>query len=73
MVKHYYPDHRPGHLIKGHSAESILLAILDKELVSQNSHAGYLGGELAKAETALRLGLLYEQDKPLRPIADKGN
>ena len=29
--------------------------------------AYYLGAELAKAETALRLGLRYEQDQPLRP------
>jgi hypothetical protein len=28
--------------------------------------AGYLGAELAKAETAMRLGLRYEQDRPLR-------
>jgi hypothetical protein len=37
-------------------------------LISQLSHAGYLGAELAKAESALRLGLgiYYEQDRPLR-------
>lgn len=33
-VKHYYKDNRPGFIIKGHSYESILLAILEKDLVS---------------------------------------
>jgi len=35
-------------------------------LISQKSHAGYLGVELAKVETALGLKLNYEQDRPLR-------
>src|SRR5439155_20417832 len=29
-------------------------------------HAGYLGEELAKAQTALQFGLRYDQDRPLR-------
>src|SRR5690348_12506171 len=46
----------------------MLLGLLREGLVSQLSHAGYLGGELAKAEAALRLGsdVRYEQDRPLR-------
>lgn len=64
-VKHYYKDNKAGHIIHGHSAESILLAILQKELVSQLTHAGYLGAELSKAETAIKLNLKYEQDQPL--------
>jgi dihydropteroate synthase len=35
-------------------------------LISQLSHSGYLCLELAKAEAALRLGLEYEQDQPVR-------
>ena len=66
IVKHYYKDNRPGHIIKGRSSESILLAILEKGLVSQMSHAGYLGTELAKARTALKLNLKYTQDQSLR-------
>ncbi len=66
IVKHYYKDNRPGHIIKGRSSEPILLAILEKGLVSQMSHAGYLGTELAKARTALKLNLKYTQDQPLR-------
>ncbi|WP_169818816.1 DUF4346 domain-containing protein [Niabella ginsenosidivorans] len=66
QVKHYYRGNRPGYFIKGRSSESILLAILEKGLVSQMSHAGYLGAELAKAETALKLDLKYTQDQPLK-------
>lgn len=65
-VKHYYKDNKPGFMIKGKSAERILLAILNKELVSQMSHAGYLGAELTKAEIAIRLKLKYEQDKSIK-------
>ncbi|NEW78864.1 MAG: hypothetical protein GZ086_05450 [Gelidibacter sp.] len=65
-VKHYYKDNKPGYLIQGHSAEAILLSLLQNELVSQLSHAGYLGAELNKAETALKLNLKYEQDQSLK-------
>ena len=65
-VKHYFKNNKPGFIIKGHSSESILLAILEKELVSQLSHAGYLGAELTKAETALKLNLKYVQDQSLK-------
>jgi tetrahydromethanopterin S-methyltransferase subunit A len=65
LVHHYLPDNTPAHMVQGRSGESILLALLREELISQKSHAGYLGAELAKAETALRLDLSYEQDRPL--------
>jgi tetrahydromethanopterin S-methyltransferase subunit A len=65
VCRQYSVDHAPAHEIRSHSAERILLGLLRADLVSRLSHAGYLGAELAKAETALRLGLLYEQDKPL--------
>lgn len=65
-VKHYYKDNKPGYIIQGHSAEAILLSLLQNELVSQLSHAGYLGAELSKAETALKLNLKYEQDQSLK-------
>ncbi|MEL4456542.1 DUF4346 domain-containing protein [Lutimonas vermicola] len=65
-VKHYFKNNQPGFIIKGHSSESILLAILEKNLVSQMSHAGYLGAELTKAETALKLNLKYVQDQSLK-------
>jgi len=68
LVHHYLPDNTPAHVIQGRYGESILLALLREELISQKSHAGYLGAELAKAETALRLDLPYEQDQPLRLV-----
>ena len=45
----------------------MLLGVLRDGLVTQLSHAGYLGEELAKAQTALQFGLRYDQDRPLRP------
>lgn len=68
VIRHYLPDHTPAHEMRGRSAESMLLGLLREGLVSQLSHAGYLGAELAKAEAALRLGrtVRYEQDRVLR-------
>jgi tetrahydromethanopterin S-methyltransferase subunit A len=66
VVRHYLPDNTPAHEMRGRDAEPILLGLLREGLVSQLSHAGYLGAELAKAEAALRLDLDYEQDRPVR-------
>ena len=68
VLRHYLPDHSPVHEMRGRSAEPMLLGLLREGLVSQLSHAGYLGAELAKAEAALRLGsdVHYEQDRVLR-------
>jgi tetrahydromethanopterin S-methyltransferase subunit A len=66
VCRHFLPENIPAHEMRGHSAETMLMGLLREGLVSQLSHAGYLGGELAKAETALRLGLHYEQDRPLK-------
>lgn len=65
-VRHYTREYLPAHEMRGHAAEAIVLGLLREGLVSQLSHAGYLGAELAKAEAALRLELHYEQDRPLR-------
>jgi tetrahydromethanopterin S-methyltransferase subunit A len=64
--RHYLPDHTPAHEMRGRAAGSMLLGLLREGLVTQLSHAGYLGEELAKAEAALRLDLRYDQDRPLR-------
>ena len=66
VTRHYLPDHTPAHIVRGRTAEAVLLALVREGLISQTSHAGYLGAELAKAETAIRLNLRYEQDQPLR-------
>lgn len=67
VLRHYRSDHTPAHEMRGRSAGPMLLGLLREELVTQLSHAGYLGEELAKAQAALRLGLRYDQDRPLRP------
>jgi tetrahydromethanopterin S-methyltransferase subunit A len=67
LVRHYLPNNSPGHFLRGRNGEAILLSLVREGLVTQMSHAGYLGAELAKAETSLRLGLQYEQDRPLSP------
>src|SRR2546425_1188847 len=67
LLRHYLPDHTPAHEMRGRGATSLLLGLLRDGLVTQLSHAGYLGEELAKAQTAIQLGLRYDQDRPLRP------
>jgi tetrahydromethanopterin S-methyltransferase subunit A len=66
IIRHYLPDHTPAHEMRGRSAGSMLLGLLREGLVTQLSHAGYLGEELAKAEAAIRFDLRYDQDRPLR-------
>ena len=67
ILRHYLPDHTLAHEMRGRGATSMLLGLLRDGLVAQLSHAGYLGEELAKAQTALQFGLRYDQDRPLRP------
>jgi len=57
-----YARHDSGTTIQGDSAERILTAILELNLVSTAAHAGYLGRELKQAEIALKLGRSYAQD-----------
>jgi len=66
ILRHYLPDHTPSHEMRGRGATSMLLGLLRDGLVTQLSHAGYLGEELAKAQTALQFGLRYDQDRLLR-------
>jgi tetrahydromethanopterin S-methyltransferase subunit A len=65
VVRHYLPDHTPAHIMRGRTAEPLLLGLLREGIVTELSHAGYLGVELTKAEMALKLGKPYEQDKPI--------
>lgn len=67
VLRHYLPDHTPAHEMRGRTAGTMLLGLLRENLVTQLSHAGYLGEELAKAQAALQLGVRYDQDRPLRP------
>jgi tetrahydromethanopterin S-methyltransferase subunit A len=72
ILRHYLPDHTPAHEMHGRGATSMLLGLLRDGLVTQLSHAGYLGEELAKAQTALQFGLRYDQDRLLRPSDSPG-
>jgi tetrahydromethanopterin S-methyltransferase subunit A len=65
VLQHYLTDHTPAHEMRGRLAEPMYLGLLREGLVTQLSHAAYIGGELAKAEAALHLDLRYRQDRPL--------
>ncbi|MFJ2196744.1 hypothetical protein [Streptomyces violaceusniger] len=65
VLRHYGEDLASGHELRSRSATALTLAAVAHGLTDDPAHAGYLGGELAKAETALRLGLAYVQDRPL--------
>jgi len=52
-------------LIKGETARSIYGEILKRGLISELSHAFYLGVELGRAEEALRIGKNYVQEEKL--------
>jgi tetrahydromethanopterin S-methyltransferase subunit A len=64
-VEQYTQEHRLVRVVDGTSAEAICHTIDRLGQVTLLAHAAYLGRELAKAETALRLGLDYDQDRPL--------
>lgn len=70
-VEQYSQQHQILRIIEGAGAAEIGQTIVRLGLVTLLAHAAYLGRELARAETALRLDLDYEQDRPLsgRPAA----
>ena len=66
LLEHYGQDRRLLHRLHGGSAAALAQTAVRLGLLGELSHAAYLGRELAKAETALRFDLHYEQDSPLR-------
>lgn len=64
-VEQYDQGHRRLRVIWGRQAPEIEQTIVRLGLVTLLPHAAYLGRELGRAESALRLGLPYEQDRPL--------
>jgi Dihydropteroate synthase and related enzymes len=52
----------PSKIIIGTDSAFMLEMILNENLISELSHAGYLGRELQKAELAILLGRSYSQD-----------
>lgn len=72
ILRQYRDDLSSGCELAHHAASALLGSAVDRGLVTDPYHAGYLGAELAKAEAALRLGLDYLQDRPLRCHDTKG-
>lgn len=65
-VRQYNYKHEPLLEIYGKNAEAIVQTIVRKGLVSSLQHAAYLGEEIQKAETALKLKIKFVQDRPLK-------
>lgn len=65
MCEHYIEEGLTNEVVRGVSAEDIANTIIKRGLLSRLDHAAYLGRELAKAETALNLGIPYTQDEIL--------
>jgi dihydropteroate synthase-like protein len=68
VVALYYTSNEanePSVAVRGADAASVMSEVLRLGLVSRLDHAAYLGGELAKAEEALRIGRDYVQDAAL--------
>lgn len=72
VLDHYSPERRFEGRIVGPDAEAICHTLVRENLVSEPSHAAYIGREVAKAEEALRWGLEYEQDRALFPRGEGG-
>ena len=64
-LDHYTADRRYLSSVTGTSAEAVCHTLVREGLLSELSHAAYLGREVAKAEEALRWGLQFEQDRAL--------
>ena len=61
----YYVDYEKTSVIYGRCARDIYEEILRRDMISRLEHAAYMGMELQKAETALRLNKQYVQDFPI--------
>lgn len=61
MVEHYSYDNKLLRQIEGKDAEGIYRIIIEKQWVTQLSHAAYMGKELAIAELSNKLGFRYTQ------------
>jgi dihydropteroate synthase-like protein len=61
----YYKKRKPHLHLTGRNASDLYNEVVSRKLLTQLDHAAYLGGELVKAEIALRLGKNYVQDREL--------
>jgi len=58
-------DKQPDAVVRGKDAREVYQTIIRRGLASKLDHAAYLGKELEKAETALRIARAYVQDEDL--------
>ncbi len=68
IVAYFYPHIKtpnPKIILVGSTAEQLINAILNRDLISSLAHAAYLGQELTKAEIALVTSRPYIQETPL--------
>lgn len=61
----YYVNYEKTCVIYGKCARDIYEEILRRQMISRLEHAAYMGMELQKAETALKLDKQYVQDFPI--------
>jgi len=61
----FSPQHEELLILRDTSANRLCRKITELDLFSLSSHLLYIGRELQKAKTALRLGIRYVQGKPL--------
>jgi tetrahydromethanopterin S-methyltransferase subunit A len=63
VAEHYTNQGVLDLIVDGATPASVVGALIDRGLVTRLDHAAYLGQELARAESALRDGRPYVQDK----------
>jgi tetrahydromethanopterin S-methyltransferase subunit A len=61
-VEFYSYDNKLQQIIQGNNAKSIYLTIIRNNLISELTHAAYLGRELTKAELSMKYNFKYIQD-----------
>lgn len=64
IVEHHLNDYKIQERMEGQTAEELCHLIDEKKIISELSHALYLGRELMKAEICLKENKDYEQDVP---------
>ncbi|MCE5319476.1 MAG: hypothetical protein LLF93_00045 [Bacteroidales bacterium] len=63
IVEHYTNKNKLANTVKGTNAREIYLTIINNGMLSQTSHAAYLGKELTRVELSIKYNFQYIQDK----------
>ncbi len=72
IIAVFYSSDSSNVVVKGETSEEVCAEILKRGLVSEPSHAAYLGRELKKAEIALKTGKGYVQEDEVFSFDDRG-